>query len=91
MPEIAENLHHREIWEIGRAELTGGGARSSKKFAVQSAQVARIETKREDGRGTSQTARDLGMTLDQVSRAANNASQSPESKVEKKTSNLGTK
>lgn len=77
MAEIAENLHRRDIGEIERSELMAKWAEITKKKGdVQSAQLAPIETKREDGcghrkpGGIRQAARDLEVSASSLRRSA---------------------
>ena len=75
---ISENLHRAELTATQRAEQVAEYAKlaaQKRGAALQSAQVAQNESKREDGRGhrheggEALAARDLGITRDEVRRA----------------------
>ncbi len=75
---ISENLHRAELTGLLRSEQVAEYARlaeQKREAALQSAQVAQIESKRDDGRGhrheggESLAARDLGISRDEVRRA----------------------
>ena len=75
---ISENLHRAELTGLLRSEQVAEYARlaeQKREAALQSAQVARNESRREDGRGhrheggDSLATRDLGISRDEVRRA----------------------
>ena len=86
---ISENLHRAELTGLLRSEQVAEYAQlaeQKREAALQSAQVAQNESRREDGRGhrheggDSLAARDLGISRDEVRRAKTIAALSEETK-----------
>ncbi len=95
MWSIAENLFRAELTVSQRAEQVAEYAKlATDRRNVQSAQLARIERKREDGRGhrhesgDSLAARDLGITRDEIRRSRAIAALPEETKQAARDANL---
>ncbi len=85
--EIAENLHRADLTALERDEQVARWIELTEKKAVQFSQTAKIESKRDDGKGhraeggVSAAARDLGVDKDDAYRAVKVVALSPEAKA----------